>query len=426
MNSVLGLCLCLVLVCLITTGATGGTAGFSANGKPPEIVLLAVSSLVLNDGDAALYTFVVKGATKIEVIEAGNTIKEINNPSSATLKGTANGLPAYAIQTGDSNTFNTVLRASNGSGLVFGMLTLSFATLPTAAGQPWLMDNQTEPRLPKWLDQYSSSLRLTRSATVGSEPKFFKCPDGCPYCLTPDDAASRGFTQKCSDERCYYSPDDQQNWYCYSEPVGYCCKAGQAGQVGQVVEATKSKCAQTGGAWYLNQTDAIQACQPVGWCCRDGQLAQFTKTQCAQVGGSYWSTNQAQTMDRCQPMGYCCRDGQVYTATQAQCNQTGGSNWSTNQYRTVDSCRPQTCWCCAGGKVYQTTQAQCAQAGGNCYDSQSQATAACRQVAMCWCCSGGKVSYITQAEAQKSGTCYSTQSQADAACRKITTPTYLR
>jgi len=381
MNSPLRLCLCLVLVCLITTGATGGTAGFSANGKPPEIVLLEVASLVLNDGDAALYTFVVKGATKIEVIEAGNTIKEINNPSSATLKGTANGLPAYAIQTGDSNTFNTVLLASNGSGQVLGMVTLSFATLPTAAGQPWLMDNKTAPRSPKWLAQLSLppiSARST-SATPGSEPVFFKCPDGCPYCLTPDDAASRGFTQKCSDERCYYSPDEKQNWWCYSEPVGYCCKAGQAGQVGQVVEATKSKCAQTGGAWYLNQTDAIQACQPVGYCCRDGQIAQITKTQCAQVGGSYWSTNRNEAIQACQPMGYCCRDGQVYTATQAQCNQTGGSYWSTNQAQTAERCRPQTCWCCAYGKVYQTTQAQCIQSGGTCYSTQSQADAGCRQ-----------------------------------------------
>jgi hypothetical protein len=383
-------------------------------------VLLEVASLVLNDGDAALYTFVVKGATKIEVIEAGNTIKEINNPSSATLKGTANGLPAYAIQTGDSNTFNTVLLASNGSGQVLGMVTLSFATLPTAAGQPWLMDNKTAPRSPKWLAQLSLppiSARST-SATPGSEPVFFKCPDGCPYCLTPDDAASRGFTQKCSDERCYYSPDEKQNWWCYSEPEGWCCKDSN------VMEATKSKCAQVGGYWSTNQNEAIQACQPVGWCCARGQVGQTTQSQCAQVGGSYWSTNQAEAMRACQPVGWCCAGGQVGQTTQSQCAQVGGTYY-TNQAQAIESCRqPATCWCCAGGKVYQTTQAQCAQTGGTCYSTQSQATAGCRQAAMCWCCSGGKVSYTTQAAcAQVGGACYSTESQATAGCR-LTTPTY--
>jgi len=411
MNSSLRLCLCLVLVCLITTGATGCTAPSSTSGKLPavqvckaeplelndgdsaqsstggklpDIKVFKAEPLELNDGDSALYTFVVKRATKIQVIEAGNSIKEINNPSLATLKGTVTGLSAYAIQTGDSGTFITVLMASNEGGSVKEELTLSFAAnlMPAGlpAGQSGATDNQTEPRSPKWLAQFSSPVPSMPSTTLRSAPEFFKCPSDCAYCLKPDEAASHGFTKKCSEERCYYSPDDQQNWYCYSEPEG--------------------------------------------WCCANGKVNQTTQAQCAQVGGA-WSTNQAEAMERCQPMGYCCRDGQVGQTTQAQCAQVGGA-WYTNQAQAIERCRqPATCWCCTGGKVYQTTQAQCAQTGGTCYATQSQATAGCRQAAMCWCCSGGKVSYTTQAAcAQVGGACYSTQTEATRACQPpIRTPT---
>jgi len=408
MNSVLGLCLCLVLIGLTTAGAIVYTNRSYSGGMLPDVQVCKAEPLVLNDVDsapaaiggnkpviqvfeaapmvldapdsAAVYTFKVKLAKNVQISEAGTNIRDISNPSGATLQGIANGLPASAITPDDSGKFVCTIVASNEYGTDTKALELSIAEeLQSTAPPAGATDNQAEPRSPKWLAQLSLppiSARST-SATPGSEPVFFKCPDGCPYCLTPDDAASRGFTQKCSDERCYYSPDDQQNWYCYSEPVGYCCKAGQVGQVGQVVEATKSKCAQTGGAWYLNQTDAIQACQPVGFCCRDGQIYSATQSQCAQVGGTYY-TNQAQAIQSCQPMGYCCQNGQVYSTTRAQCAQVGGSYWSTNQAEAMRACQPVLCWCCSGGKVYQTTKAQCAQSGGTCYSTESQATAGCR------------------------------------------------
>jgi hypothetical protein len=401
MNSLLGLCLCLVLVGVITAGAIGCIAPSSAGGtlpavqvckaEPleqnevdyaltaiggnlPDIKVFEAEPLVLNDGDSALYTFVVKRATKIQVIEAGNLIKEINSPTLATLKGTVKGLTAYAIQTGDSSTFNAVLVASNGSGEVQEELTLSFATPAQPAGQSGSTDNQTEPRSPKWLPQLSLPpiSTLSTSATPGSEPVFFKCPSGCEYCLKPEDAAGRGFNQRCSEEPCYYSPDNQQKWYCYKPTPGWCCQGGK------VNPATRDECAQIQGFWSTNQNEAIQACQPIGWCCRDGNLYQATKDQCAQMGGTYWSTNQNEAMRACQPIGWCCRDGNLYQATQAQCAQVGGSYWSTNQAEAMRACQPVLCWCCSGGKVYQTTQAQCAQTGGTCYATQSQATAGCR------------------------------------------------
>ncbi|MCJ7654754.1 MAG: hypothetical protein MUO97_05545 [Dehalococcoidia bacterium] len=401
MNSLLRLCLCLVLVGLITAGAIGCTAPSSAGGKLldvqvckaepleliggdsaqsstggklPDIQVFKAEPLELTDGDSALYTFVVRRALKIQVIEAGNSIKEINNPTLATLKGTVKGLSAYAIQTGDSNTFNTILLASNGSGEVKEELTLSFANepppMPTSLIPPV---SETKARSPQWGPQFSLPLPSTPSAKLGSEPEFFKCPSGCEYCLKPDDAAGRGFGQKCSEQSCYYSPDNQQRWYCYKPVPGWCCRDGKVNQT------TRDECAQMGGYWSTNQNEAIQACQPMGYCCRDGNLYEATQSQCTQVGGVYYS-NQAQAIERCQPPGYCCRDGQVYSSTQAQCAQIGGSYWSTNQAEAMRACQQTaTCWCCSGGKVFQTTQAQCAQTGGTCYATQSQATAGCRQ-----------------------------------------------
>ena len=370
MNSPLRWCLCLVLVCLIcliSIAATGGTAGSSAKGPLPKIEQFKADPMVLEDNQAALYTFVVKHATKIQVIEAGNTIKEVNNPTSATLKGTVKGLSADAIQTGDSPTFDTILLASNESGNQERTLTLSFANVLQPTGLPaGSTDSKTEPRSPKWLAQYSSPFTSTPSTSpkLGSEPVFFKCPGSCEYCLKPEDAAGRGFTQRCAEERCYYSPDDQQNWYCYSEPEGWCCRDTKVSQ------ATKTQCAQAGGSyWSTNQAEAMRACQPIGWCCRDGQIAQATKDQCAQAGGSYWSTNQAEAMRACQRTYWCCSNGKIYTTTQP----TEGCY--TNLAAAQRACErpPTTYWCCRDGKVYPTTTP-----GAGCYATQAEATRACQ------------------------------------------------
>jgi hypothetical protein len=433
MNSVVGWCLCLVLIGLITAGAAESmlpndvdAASAAIGGNEPVIQVFVAAPMVLDTADsAAVYTFKVKRATNVQISEAGTNIKNISNPSGAALNGTADGLPASAITPDDSGKFVCTIVASNEYGTDTKALELSIATPAQPAGQSGSSDNKTEPRSPKWLAQVFTLRTTTPSTpTTANKPEFLKCPDGCPYCLTPEDAASRGFTQKCSDERCYYSPDEKQNWWCYSEPVGYCCKAGQAGQVGQVMEATKSKCAQVGGAWYTTQAEATRACQPVGWCCAGGQVGQTTQAQCAQVGGA-WYTNQAQAMERCQPMGYCCSNGKVGQTTQTQCAQVGGA-WYTNQAQAMERCQPMG-YCCQNGQVYSASQAQCAQVGGTYYTNQSQAIESCRQAATCWCCAGGKVYQTTKTQcAQSGGTCYSTQSQADAACRKITTPTYLR
>lgn len=373
MNSVIRLCLCLVLIVLTTAGAivytqrsyTGGmlpgiqvcqaeplqqnetdSAPAAIGGNGPIIQVFKAAPMVLDTAtSAAVYTFKVKRATNVQINEAGNNIKNISNPSGATLQGTATGLPAAAITADASGKFVCTIVASNEYGTDTKALELSLAANLIPAGQPGATENQTEKRSPKWLPQFSTPGTPTLSTTTRNTPDFFKCPNSCAYCLKPSEAANLGFTQKCSDQRCYYSPDNQQSWYCYSEPVG--------------------------------------------WCCNNFKVSQSTKSQCTQSGGSYWSTNQNEVIQACQPTGYCCLNGQVYyPATQAQCAQNGGSYWSTNQAQVMERCQPPTCWCCtpyrgtafaAGGQVTETTQAQCAQMGGTCYASQAQAAAACSQ-----------------------------------------------
>jgi hypothetical protein len=403
MNSVFGLFLCLVLIGLITAGAIAYTAPSSTGGMLPDVQVCQAEPLQQNEVDyapaavaggpiiqifkanpmvldtatsAAVYAFKVYRAKNVQITEAGNDIKNISNPTLATLNGTATGLPASAIPADDSGEFTAILFASNDNGSVQAELTLSLAKelLGAEAGATG-PENETGGNKSRWLDQLPRSTppKSIQSYINKNEPNFFKCPSGCENCLKPGDAASLGFTQKCSEERCYYSPDEQQSWYCYKPTPGWCCANEKVSQ------STKAECDRMQGFWSTSQADATQACQPKGYCCLNGQVYYpSTQAQCVQMGGTNWSTNQAQTTRLCQPTGYCCLNGQVTTATQTQCAQMGGSNWSTNQAQTAERCRPQMCWCCLKGQVYQTTQAQCTQSGGACYSTQSQATAACR------------------------------------------------
>jgi len=455
-NSIFGLCLCLVLVCLIAVAGAQSMApqevysASSATGQPPDIELFKADPMVLNPDDAAMYSFVVRRATHVQVIEAGNIIRDITNPSGAPIKGTAKGLLASALQTSDSDTFPAVLLATNEGGSDKASLTLSFATKLRSTEEEGATDNQTTARSPKWLAQYSSQLALKRSATSGTEPNFFKCPTDCNNCLKIEDAKIQGMGERCSDQPCYYSPDKQQNWYCFKPSPGWCCNNQNVSQ------ATKDECTQMGGAWFLNQSDALDRCQPLGFCCKDGNIVQSTSSQCAQSGGTYYE-NVVDAKERCQPLGYCCKDGNIFSATTSQCAQSGGTYYSnvidakercqplgycckdgnivqaTNSqcaqsggtfYENVidakERCQPP-CYCCARGQVFTTTQSSCIQVGGNCYTSLTQAYDRCQQQTACWCCSQGQVFQTTQAQcSQYGGGCYSSQSEATAACQRQT------
>ncbi len=374
-SGIFRLCLCLALVGITILGVDASTAATSVAGSPPEIRAFSADPMMLPDGSQAIYKFEVSGATDVQVTEAGALIKEINSPPGTTLHGNARGRTTYEIRTGNINTFDTVLIAKNASGVQNKTLTLSFVTkLPPGTSSLAPSDNKSGARTPKWGDQTSAATSLASSSiTTGNAPQFTKCTGDCNYCLRPDDAASRGFTQKCSEQPCYYSPDNQQQWYCYSKPATvWCCKDGN------VAEVTRDRCAQAGGSAFATQAEAQQACQ--GWCCKDGKVGQTTQTQCAQLGG-YWSATQVDAINNCRQltMGYCCRGGQIGATTQGQCAQLGG-DWYATQAQAVQACQPSTCWCCTGGKIYQTTPAACSRAGGACYSSESQAAAACRSL----------------------------------------------
>ncbi|MBN1374856.1 MAG: hypothetical protein JXA01_01735 [Dehalococcoidia bacterium] len=443
--------LCLAVVVITVLGADKSAAASSATGIPPEIKAFTADPLTLGDGESALYKFVVAGATNMQVIEAGAVIKEIHSPPGTTMRGSARGMTTYEIRTGDMNTFEAVLIAGNGSGEVKKALMLSFETRlqPGSDSQvPPGSDNQTEGRTPKWGPQssgpapapYPTSLSTASAWT----PPFARCSSECNRCLRPGEAAEHGFTNRCSEQPCYYSPDNQQQWYCYSEPETiWCCRDGK------VTETTKEQCMQTGGTYYAAEAEAVRACQQLvgwycsegmvyhgskaqamqvgatwysteaeavracqGWCCKDGKVGQTNRSQCSQLGGDWFST-QIQALQACQQAGWCCSGGKVYQSTNTQCTQLGGT-WYTTQVQAAQYCQPVTYWCCSNGQVYQTPVYT-----SGCYRTQAEAVKACQQTTTCWCCGGGKVFQTTQASCTRvGGTCYSSQSQATAACRQ--------
>ena len=316
-------------------GNDANYALFAAAGSPPVIQVFTAAPMVLEAADSsAVYTFKVKNALNVVITEDGNTIREITNPTLAALNGTATGLPAGAITPDASGQFTTVLVASNESGSVQAELTLALAAdlLPEEQAGP--TDNRTGQRTPQWGPLTRAPITSTPSNIINEEPAFFKCPSDCDHCLKPDEAVRTGYSQRCSEELCYYSPDKQQKWYCYKPTPG--------------------------------------------WCCANQQVSQSTKSECDRMQG-FWSTNQYEALDACQPRGYCCIDGQIYyPVTESDCRLKGGSYWSTSQAQTAAYCRQQqTCWCCVKGQVFETTQDRCIQAGGACYSTQSQAAAAC-------------------------------------------------
>lgn len=349
MNSPLSVCLCLVLVGVIIVGVAGCDQQQEVN--LPYISDFKYQTTQYDDpalkyGEAASYMIKVNNAEEILLYEAGVLIAKWNGPPSGTHthKITFTGMPSNAIPTEDGN-FEARLVVSNKKGKLEKKLMLSVDTAiaskpaPPANGQPGAPKNKSY-----WLDQRFLPVpprELPASTMPQTEypPQFADCPAGCDYCLKPDEAASRGFTQKCSDELCYYSPGQKEKWYCYKAPEGWCCLGGHGGQVSQ---ATKTECEKDGGAWYADQSLAMQACQETCWCCRqDGAVGNVNVNECLRVGTCY-----------------------------------------DTQYQAQQACQPETCWCCipgpaAGGNVSQTTQNQCAGMGGTCYSTQGAAVSAC-------------------------------------------------
>jgi hypothetical protein len=425
LSGILRICLCLAVVGIFVL-ATDNSSAATTSGGAPDIRSFTGDPLTVKDGDSVLYSFEVWNATSLQIAESGEIIKQITSAPSLTLKGKERGRTAFQIRTGNMSSFDTILTAANSAGKKMMRVTIKFATAPTVkslsttSGQTGATDNKS--RSPQWLPQLGSAgpLTSTGATTPGEQPNFYKCTDKCNNCLKPDEAAGRGYTDRCSDQPCYYSPDHQQKWYCYSKPVTvWCCSDGK------VVETTKEACARAGGTYYATEAEANKACQAMmGWFCRNGTVYQGTRTQAAQAGVD-WYTSQAEAARACNPAGWCCKDGKVGQTTQSQCSQLGGY-WFDTQGEALRACQQATMgWFCYSGQVYQGTQAQAAQMGVTWYTSQSQAASQCQQQpTSCWCCSGGKVSQMSTAACTRyGGNCYPDQKSATAACYRITPPT---
>jgi hypothetical protein len=455
LKAMVRLLLCIAMVAVTLLAAVDVAVAAAVGISPPEIRLFAADPLVLPDGASAVYTFEVRNATNIQLIEAGEVIKEINNPPSTACSGKAVGRTTHHIRSGGINSFNAVLLAVNSGGSQQRTLALSFASMlqPLSAAHLPLSEKDTsKTKKPDWLEQtsLSSSSGLTGQIVSAYPPPFEKCSKSCDYCLEPGDAAERGFTQQCSQEPCYYSPDKQQYWYCYSKPATvWCCIDGQ------VIETTKDSCYKKGGTPYPTEELAVKSCQAEGWCCQDGKVYPLDRATCSERGGHWFLTEkeakdacstiwccidgqvfgtdketcyakggtayatEAEARKACQAEGWCCVEGKIAPTLQTPCREMGGT-WFLTEKEAKDAC--STIWCCANGKVMKTSRELCAQMGGSGFASEAEALKSCQAATTCWCCAGGKVFQSTLAQcSQSAGNCYSTQAEALRYCQQMTT-----
>jgi hypothetical protein len=213
----------LVVLCLIIAVIGCGEKS-SEEGKLPEIVSFQANPPV-NAGDPVSYTFEVKNATKIKLIEAGDTIKEINGPSSGIYAGAATGQAPSAVLTSDNKTFNAVLEASNEQGTVKKGATLSdsavlrnqpynqYADRPCPTGCGCMTPSQLTP----CTSGCSGPIECQSPFVNIAYKKYcYQIPvqqcdtaNGCT-CMEPSQAPS-GYI-RCSDNICAANPDK----YCYS------------------------------------------------------------------------------------------------------------------------------------------------------------------------------------------------------------------
>jgi hypothetical protein len=216
----------LVVLCVIIA-AIGCNEQFSKGGRLPEIVSFQANPPV-NAGDPVSYTFEVKNATKIRLIEAGGTIKEINGPSSGIYAGAATGQAPSTVLTSDNGTFDAVLEASNEQGTVKKAATLSDSAL--------LRNNPNQPQIAKgWADRPCPTgcgclldwqgQGLTQCGTGECQGPWIvhsastikhcyripvaQCQQGCS-CIEPSQAEPD--LQKCNPYKCGVNPDK----YCYN------------------------------------------------------------------------------------------------------------------------------------------------------------------------------------------------------------------
>jgi hypothetical protein len=423
-SGIFRLCMCLVLVGIIISGAAAPAAAASAGGSLPVIKMFIGDPPIVPDGGHVKYKFEVYDGTKIQIWENGVILNEYSGPPGTMSRGETSGMTTYQIRSGPRDTFEAMLIASNAGGIQKKTLTLTFATKskpkPPSLIPPVSADRTGNKN--RWGPPTSAPVSLTSSAgpamlpeasvvPAPNDPDFFKCPSDCDHCLTPDEAAGQGLTKKCSEKPCYFSPNKDKNWYCYSAAKGWCCKDGK------VTPASEAECKEKGGFyWSTDQGQVIKACQPeVGWFCSGNKVYQGTSSQAAQAGVTLYAT-EVEATKACEQMCWCCAGGRYGQTTKDACDKMYGTCFAT-QAQASEGCLPLG-WFCSGNKVYPGTSTQAAQAGVPWYATEAEATKACEQ--QCWCCTSGRYGQTTaDACAKTYGTCYPTQAKAKELCQPL-------
>ena len=323
----------LVVLCLITAVAIGCNAQLSKGGRLPEIVSFQANPPI-NEGDPVNYTFEVKNASKIVLIEAGETIKEIAGPSSGIYKGAATGQAPSAVLTSDNYTLGAVLEASNEQGTVKKTATLSGSALlktnlqygdrpcPTGCGCSAPLVGGVQTLCPGGClgPVECQSILLAES---GYKKYCYQIPvqpcdtaAGCT-CMEPSQAPS-DYT-RCNDNLCAANPDK----YCYRQiPVQPCdtaagCICIEPGQAPSYwTKCSDNLCAANPDKYCYSPhpcdtaagctcMEPSQAPSDYIWCSNNGPCAEYPPMYCYHPIPACDTANGCTCMEPSQaPSGY--------------------------------------------------------------------------------------------------------------------------
>jgi hypothetical protein len=281
-----------ILLCFFLAWVIGCTNKASIGDKLPEIISFQGDPAGLNQDGSLSYTFEVNNATKIEVVEAGATIKDINGPASGIYKGTAKGHPSSVGPNGERSQFDAVLIASNANGSVKEPLTISFQSAVdseaafalgriTCCGPQYIVGQQPPGYTicgGPWPHPWYPGLFYACYN--------YHCPGSC-LCRTPIAAALQGLNKKCSETSCGVTTDNITE-YCYTsdpcDPGCICTTPENANMEGLTgVKCSEEPCGITdnGTVRYCYHTSC--PCLPGCTCITPEEAtAQGLNTKCSE------------------------------------------------------------------------------------------------------------------------------------------------
>jgi hypothetical protein len=187
----------LIAICLVTAWAVGCSTP-PANQKLPEIFTFTGEPSSTDESSFVEYTYSVRGASHIKLVEANDIIAEIDIPPSASSDGKGSDVAPYTGTA--SGKLANVTRKETGE------LTMADATLIATNEQ----------------GQVEQGLTQSGPSLLRPVGWVHDCTPPC-RCITPGMTSSQGMTTQCSTDPCARAVAApfglfKQDRYCYRYP----------------------------------------------------------------------------------------------------------------------------------------------------------------------------------------------------------------